>query len=58
MPEPLRVLTIEDLEDDVVLVARALRASGFAPGIERIDTAEAMTSALGDPGWDIIIADY
>ena len=58
MPEPLRVLMIEDLEDDVVLVARALRASGFAPGIERIDTAEAMTSALGDPGWDIIIADY
>jgi two-component system, cell cycle sensor histidine kinase and response regulator CckA len=58
MPTPLRVLIIEDSEVDTMLVMRELRRGGFEPASERVETAEAMTAALHDREWDLIISDY
>ncbi|MFQ5655952.1 MAG: HD domain-containing phosphohydrolase [Candidatus Methylomirabilales bacterium] len=58
MSRPLRVLIVEDSEDDVVLLLRALRLGGYDPTFERVDTSEAMNAALDKQTWDIIIADY
>jgi len=58
MSEPLRVLVVEDMEDDAVLVLRALRSGGFAPEHRRVETPEAMTAAMAGAPWDIIISDY
>jgi signal transduction histidine kinase len=57
-PMPLRVLVIEDSEDDTALFIRALRRGGYDPVYARVDTDAAMLAALDDRPWDIIISDY
>ncbi|MGA9750243.1 MAG: PAS domain S-box protein [Acidobacteriota bacterium] len=57
-PTPLKVLIVEDSENDTLLVLRHLRQSGFAPTHARVETAEAMAEALDDQPWDLVIADY
>jgi len=58
MVKHLRVLIVEDLEDDALLVIRELKRGGYETTFERVETAEAMTAALEKQVWDIIIADY
>ncbi|APG27777.1 hypothetical protein A7E78_07965 [Syntrophotalea acetylenivorans] len=55
---PLRVLIIEDAEDDALLLARSLRQAGYDLVYEQVDTGKAMTSALAEREWDIVISDY
>ncbi len=57
---PLRVLLIEDDENDALLLERHLRRSGFMPDIVRVETAAQMGDALEDHGerWDVILADF
>ena len=57
MPVTLRVLLVEDSEDDAVLIARELRRGDYAPAIQRVETEAAMGAALADP-WDVVISDY
>ncbi len=58
MSKPLRVLIVEDLEDDALLVMRELERGGYDTTSERVETAEAMTATLEKQVWDVIIADY
>jgi PAS domain S-box-containing protein len=58
MPEPLRVLIVEDSQDDALLIVRELRRSGWELSFERVETAAAMTAALEVQPWDLIISDY
>ena len=58
MTTPLRILFIQDSEDDVCLLIHQLRQGGFAPTFERVETADGLRSALHRGGWDVIIADY
>lgn len=55
---PLRVLLIEDSQEDALLVLRELRRSGFEPTSKRVETAPAMREALGDQPWDLILSDF
>jgi signal transduction histidine kinase len=55
---PLRVLIVEDREDDALLVALALRRGGWRPEMERVDSADALRSALARGGFDVVISDY
>jgi len=54
---PLRVLFVEDSEDDVFVVVRELRRGGFAPDWTRVDDAGGLTAALGQR-WDVVLCDY
>ena len=56
--KPLRVLIIDDSEDDALLLVRGLRSGGFAPAFERVDTAGEMAALLEARQWDVIISDY
>lgn len=58
MNTPLRVLLVEDSEDDAALLLRELRRGGFQPTSERVDTPAAMADALSRQPWDVIVADY
>ncbi|MEE8470045.1 MAG: histidine kinase dimerization/phospho-acceptor domain-containing protein, partial [Dehalococcoidia bacterium] len=58
MGKGLRVLIVEDSEDDALLLIRALRRDGYDLMFERVDTAEAMKAVLAQRTWDIIISDY
>jgi len=55
---PLRVLFVEDSEDDMLLLVRQLRQGGYAPAFERVETADGLRSALHRGGWEVIISDY
>jgi len=58
MGRALRALIVEDVERDALLLVRELQRGGFAVAFERVETAEAMSAALGRQTWDIIISDY
>ncbi|HEY2365613.1 MAG TPA: response regulator, partial [Polyangiaceae bacterium] len=56
MKKPLRVLLVEDSEEDAELVLRELRR-GFDVTFERVQTADDMSVAL-ERAWDVIVSDY
>jgi diguanylate cyclase (GGDEF)-like protein/PAS domain S-box-containing protein len=57
--QALRVLIVEDVEDDVLLLMRALRQGGYDPQPTRVENADEMRAALDDCGaFDLIISDY
>ena len=55
---PIRVLLVEDAEEDALLLLRELHRGGFAPDSERVDSPEAMLEALGRQDWDVVLTDY
>jgi len=59
MSKLLRVLIIEDSEDDAELLAIALERGGYQVTHQRVDTKEDMQAALSESqSWDIVLADY
>src|SRR5574341_803430 len=58
MATPLRVLIVEDSEDDAVLLSRELRRGGYDLTYERVDTAATMIAALENQTWDIVFSDH
>jgi PAS domain S-box-containing protein len=58
MGKLLRVLMVEDSENDALLTIRALTKGGYDPLYERVETSEAMRQALKERNWDIILCDY
>ena len=58
MGTPLKVLIVEDSEDDAELLLRELRRCGYDPDFERVEMAPAMLAALDSGTWDIVISDY
>ncbi len=58
MIDRIRVLLIEDSEDDAVMTLRALRKASHSIEHQRVETREAMQAALHDSTWDIIISDF
>lgn len=53
---PLRVLLVEDLESDAILLLRELQRV-YQPEFERVATAPELEAALAR-SWDVIISDY
>src|SRR5581483_9712996 len=53
----LRVLLVEDSEDDELLLLNDLELAGYNVVCRRVEDAEHMRSALAEP-WDIVICDY
>ena len=58
MGKDIRILIVEDSEDDAALLIRRLQCGGYNPAYERVETPEAMADALDRQEWDLVIADY
>jgi PleD family two-component response regulator len=58
MPRKLRVLLIEDSENEALLLLSGLRRGGFEPQFQRVQTLAEMSAALQAQAWDIVISDY
>lgn len=56
-PETLRVLIVEDAENDALLLVNHLEEAGFALKWRRVETEGDMAQALNEP-WDIVFSDY
>ena len=54
---PLRLLVIEDREDDVQLLVDHLERSGFSTDWRRVQSEAELVAALVQP-WDLILSDY
>lgn len=54
----LCVLFVEDSEDDILLLLGKFSEEGYETTYERVETPEAMASALLVQSWDIVISDH
>ncbi|MCB1050216.1 MAG: response regulator [Acidobacteria bacterium] len=55
--EPLNALIIEDNDDDLALLLRALRQGGFEPNHQLVRKSSELAQAL-EKSWDIVLSDY
>jgi len=54
----LKVLLVEDSEEDAALILMALRKGDWDLATKRVDTASALKAVLADESWDLILSDY
>jgi signal transduction histidine kinase len=59
MPVPLKVLLVENSENDAILIADCLTQAGYDIDCHRVETARGLAAALVAPApWDVILSDY
>jgi hypothetical protein len=56
--KPLKVLLVDDSEEDALLVVGQLESCGWDVVWERVQTREAMAEALDRASFDLIVSDY
>ena len=55
---PLRLLQVEDTQDDAALIEFALTRAGYDVFARRVDSADGLRRELDESEWDLVIADY
>ena len=58
MSRPIRVLVVEDCEDDALLAMRMLRRGGLEPTYRRVQDIDSLRAALDEDRWDAVISDF
>ncbi len=58
MTKTVRVLVVDDSDDDAELVVRELRRAGWTTEHERVDKQGPLVKALRARPWDVVVADY
>ncbi len=58
MIRAIRVLFVDDSEDDVILLKRHLRKGQYHCHDVRVDTQDALVEALSSDEWDLVISDH
>lgn len=53
----LKVLIIEDCEDDAALIGHYLKSCGFDPQWQRVDRPEDLAAAVDGRRWDLVLCD-
>ncbi|MBN8544986.1 MAG: response regulator [Ignavibacteria bacterium] len=58
MKIPLRVLIVEDSEDDRELLLMKLRQGNYEPQFSQVETKQDLLKAFEQQHWDIVLSDY
>jgi PAS domain S-box-containing protein len=56
--KPIRVLIVEDSEDDARLAVRMLRTGGFDTSYRRVQDVDALHDAFTTERWDAVLSDF
>jgi PAS domain S-box-containing protein len=56
--KPIRLLVVEDSEDDARLAMSMLRRGGFAPTFRRVQDLDGLRDALKSEPWDAVLSDF
>ena len=54
----LKVLIVDDSEDDALLLVRELRKGGLRCEFERVENAVGLKSSLNRQAWDLVVTDH
>jgi len=57
-PSAVRVLLVEDSDDDAFLLVHHLEQIAGGVEVERVDSADLLQAALSRKPWDIVVSDY
>ena len=55
---PLKVMIVEDCDDDAELLVHALEKGGYEPKMALVQTAAKMRTLLEREAWDLVVSDY
>ncbi len=58
MRKTVKILVVEDSEDDAKLAIRALRQGGFNPTYLRVENVESLRNAFEQERWDAVLSDF
>jgi signal transduction histidine kinase/ActR/RegA family two-component response regulator len=58
MGAALRVLLVEDHQDDADLISHTLKRANYDARVTRVDTEAQFRAALASGAWDVILSDY
>jgi len=58
MEKPVRLLLIEDDQDDAFFILSALRDGGLHFDHLHVQTADTLKEAIARPDWDLVLSDY
>lgn len=58
MNTSLRLLIVDDSENDALLLVRELKRQGYEPDYERVCTIDDLQTSLQNQTWDLIITDH
>ncbi|MDD4890356.1 MAG: response regulator [Phycisphaerae bacterium] len=58
MAKALRILIVEDSDDDAQLLLRQLKRDGYDVASRRVETEADMAKALDGQAWDLVLSDY
>jgi PAS domain S-box-containing protein len=57
MGKAIKVLVVEDSEDDTQLAMLTLRRAGFDPHYRRVQDADSLLAAISEERWDAVLSD-
>src|SRR2546428_5146407 len=57
-PKPVNVLIVDDSAEDTELIVVELQRVGLAPAFRQVDSPSAMSAALDEQEWDVVLCDY
>ena len=58
MNTSLRILIVDDSENDTLLLVRELKRQGYEPDYERVCAVDTLKASLVNQTWDLIITDH
>src|SRR6266705_7054562 len=58
MRRTLRILILQDSEEDTLFIVRRMERGGSTPIWKRVDTLKSLRAALAEETWDIAFSDY
>ncbi len=58
MANVLRIIMVEDSEDDAYFVQEEIEKAGYELTVTRVDTADALQTALMQQDWDLVLSDH